>query len=400
LSDATPASPAPSPTPESKPAAVPQSPIAAELSVQWDKAQAKADAETPKAGTPAGIAPGQGTVTPEGPKRGEGGRFAPKDDAPKAEAKPAPEVKDAKDAKAPVDLKADPKDAKAPDAKAAPEVKAEPPKEKIAPHPRWKPEVQERFTKLADADPEMAKFVMERQKESETAFHRASQAAAKFKNLDDVLTPGREARSMQGVDDATFMRSLVAASDYLAKSPRDGIKMLAEQYGVDLAELATGGAAGAEEHPETKALRERVAQMEDFIRQENSRAVQQREQGAFQQIQSLAQAKDESGNLLYPYFADCIDDITTVVARQIESGQQPDLVAAYRKAIRLNDSVWSKLQAAESDAQRKQREEEEAQRVAEAKRAGFSVSGSGGGGDSVGGSIREELRRQFDKHYR
>lgn len=399
MSDQPSTTPTPPSAPESKPAPVPQSPIAAELSVQWDKAQAKAEAPVEKAGTPAAVAPGQGNVTPEGPKRDEGGRFAPKEDA---KPKEAPQAK--------ADAKADQKPAKAPadalDAKgeAKPEAKpdAKPEAKALAPHPRWKPEVQEKFTKLAQADPDLAQFVLERQKETEGEFTRARQTAViaeKYKGLDDVLAPNRQARSMQGVDDPTFLRSLVAASDFLAKNPRDGIKMLAEQYGVPLEDLAKG-AASAEEHPEIRELRKQVSEMQEFIRSQNEQGERQRVEGAFHSIQSFATAKDSNGELLYPYFRECIDDITTVVARQKEAGQQPDLKAAYEKAIRLNDAVWAKLQASKSEAERKQREEEEAQRVAQAKLAGFSVSGSGGGGEAVGGSIRDELRRQIDKHLR
>jgi hypothetical protein len=54
------------------------------------------------------------------------------------------------DAKPETKVGAEAKDAKATDAKpAAAEVKPD-----IKPHPRWKPEVQEKFTKLAAADPD------------------------------------------------------------------------------------------------------------------------------------------------------------------------------------------------------------------------------------------------------
>ncbi len=378
--------------------------MAAELSRQYDAAKAKTDAPAEpaaKAGTPTPVTGGQGNVTPEGPARGEGGRFAPKEGTkPEAKAPPEPKVeKPAPDAK---DAKAEPK---TPDEPKAAEKDAKP---AIAPHPRWKPEVQERFKGLAEKDPDLAKFVLDQQSVSEKEFTKARQAASqvqqqaeKFKAVEDVLSVGRQARSLHGVDDPTYLRSLVAASDYLAKSPKDGIKMLAEQYGVDLAELANGkGADPGEAHPAIKKLEERVAQQEAYIRQQNEHAVRQRTQGAYQSIESFANAKDEGGQLLYPHFVECIDDITTVVARQLEMGQQPDLKAAYEKAIRLNDAVWMKLKAEESEKERKARADEEAQRIAAAKRAGFSVSGSGGGGDSVAGSIGDELRRQFDKHYR
>lgn len=399
----TPAAPvaAPESKPEAKP--VPQSSIAAELSRVFDQKKAESDAKA--SGRPAAVSPGQGTPPPESKSRDEAGRFASAkapDQKPDAKVEAKADAKDAKpDAKP--EAKVDPKaaEAKAADEKAAAD-KAERAKG-LQPHPRWKPEVQERFKKLAEASPEDAEFVLGREKEIEQLVTKATQAAkdagAKFKGLDDILAPGRQARSMQGIDDATFMRSLVAASDFLAKSPRDGIKMLAEQYGIDLKEIADGKAADVQDSPVVRQLQTQVKQLTDFIASQNQGAQRNAVHGALQSIEAFKQEKDEQGQLRYPHFDEVVDDIAIVVARQKEAGQQPDLKAAYQVAIRLNDSVWTKTQAAKSEAERKQREEEEVRRVQEAKRAGFSASGSGAIGDSVGGTIAEELRRQIDKAY-
>lgn len=395
MPDAVPAAPAP----EAKPSPVPQSSIAAELSRVYD--QKVAEAEKPAG--PTAIAPGQGQPAPEGPKRDDGGRFSsdkPKETKPEAK----PEAK-APDKAPPPKAAPDPKDAKpAADAKAPPEAKPEAPKEKIAPHPRWKPEVQEKFTKLADADPDLAKFVLEHQKEGERSFHEGRKAMAvaeRYKGLDDVLAPGRQARSLHGVDDPAFLRSLVTASDMLAKDPKRGIRMLAEQYGVDLSKAHEDDQGGDPRVRELEArleARERADQERETQRQQHEE--RSRQQAAFQSIQEFAGQKDSNGQPLYPYFKDVLEDVTTVVARQLTMGQQPNLKAAYEKAIRLNDAVWMKIQAADNETKEKQRLEAEAHRIAEAKRAGFSVSGSGGVSDSVAGSIREELARQVDKHFR
>lgn len=402
---ATSAAPAPPPS-ESKQPAVPQSSIAAELSRVYDE-KAKAAPE----GRGTAISPGQGNVAPEAKARDESGRFAPKEPAKDAK----PETKDAKDTKAPPakDDKAAPDekkeapkadaDTKSAEAKAADEKTAKERAEKAAklqPHPRWKPEEKERFQKLAESDPDSAEFVLRREKESEKFITQASQAASKFKGLEDILAPGRQARSLHGVDDATYMRSLVAASDFLAKEPQRGLRMLAEQYGIDLKELAEGKTTEAQESPVVRQLQTELHQLKQHIASQNQGAQQQRMHGALQTIEAFKNEKDEQGQARYPHFDAVVDDITTVVARQLEAGQPVNLKAAYEKAIRLNDSVWTKIQAANSETQRKQREEEEARRVADAKLAGFSVSGSGVAGDSVAGSIRDELRRQIEKSFR
>ena len=371
--------------------------MAAELSRAYDEAKAKADKPVESASAPTPISPGQGNVS-DGPKRDEGGRFAssnPDAKKPEAKADAKPEAKEPKaDAKAP-----DAKDAKAPETK-------EPAKDapKLEPHPRWKPEMRERFQKLAEADPETAKWVLDRQTETEKIFHAGRQAAAageKFKALDDILAPGRQQRSMAGVDDPTFLRGLVAASDFLAKDPRTGIKHLAETYGVDLRELADGKPGEVQDSPMVRQLQQQIAEMQAYIQRQNQGAQRHALNGAMNSIQAFAQAKDESGQLLHPHFEAVVDDVTAIVARQLESGQPPDLKAAYEKAIRLNDAIWTKTQAEKSAREQKQREEEEARRIAEAKRAGFSVNGgSGGDRDSVAGSIRDELARQVDRLYR
>jgi hypothetical protein len=367
---------APPATPEKSP--VPQSSIAAELSRVYDQKVAE------KAGSPAAISPGQGVPAPETKARGEDGRFASNKPPEKSDAKP--EAKPAADTKA-APAKAAPEDPKAAEAKAVADKEAADKAEKAAklkPHPRWKPE-QEKLQKLAAADPDSAKFVIEREKEAEKFIKATPGRPArgrKFKALDDILTPGRQARSMQGVDDPTFMRSLVAASDFLAKEPAKGLKMLAEQYGVNLKQIAEA----PQESPHVRAARDAGRRTRELHSISLARATRSNSFAApSSRSRAFQAAEDEQGQPLYPHFDEVVDDITWPSSNSsCERGSSPTSKPHTR---RPSGSTMVHL---DEDPGRQVR------RGAKATRGGGGPSGPGG---EASGIQRQRLRcrRRFGR---
>lgn len=110
--------------------------------------------------------------------------------------------------------------------------------------------------------------------------------------------------------------------------------------------------------------------------------------------------KDANGNPLYPHFDMVIDDVINIVQIQVDRGEPVDVKAAYDKACWMNDSVRLKLQRAGSEAERKAAEAQRKRDIEEARRAGLSVSGSGGAStDTPADTVRAELERLYDKHH-
>ena len=249
----------------------------------------------------------------------------------------------------------------------------------------WPAQVKANFEKLHKADPEAAKFMLEQQdylvRQWSANKDRIKPYEKLADSLDDVLREGREARSMNGMDDAGYLRSLVSAEQVIAKNPVAGIKWLAEQYGVDLGSFgqASEGQPDINSHPAVQQLRQELAELKSGLTATQQREQQQQFSQLTSTIQSFADEKGSNGQPLRPYFDEVLLDIQIVVQRQIANGQSPDLNSAYETAIRMNDAVWQRVQAAKTAAATKASAEKRAKEALEAKRAGFSLSGSNGG---------------------
>ena len=91
------------------------------------------------------------------------------------------------------------------------------------------------------------------------------------------------------------------------------------------------------------------------------------------------------------------DDVVSVRTEfNAYGGRMPPGVEAYRP---LAESVWQQVQAAQISAREAAAEEQRKREITEAKRAGFSVTGSGADtGSPQGASLRDELSRQFDRY--
>jgi hypothetical protein len=152
-----------------------------------------------------------------------------------------------------------------------------------------------------------------------------------LESVEQLLAPGRQQRALSGIDDAGYVRNLVAAGDFLDKNPREGLKYLAKQYGVDLQQLASGG-----EEPQVpdhvRQLHEENAQikaaLQSFMGQQQQAHLAQVANG----IEQFAQMKDESGQARYPHFDELLPEIIVNVQAQKAMKQPVDVHAAYERA--------------------------------------------------------------------
>jgi hypothetical protein len=355
---------------------VPQSPdageapddLGADLEAHWDAAEGATDTDTPDASgvDPSASAPGsapssspEGSSADAGRVRGPDGKFikAPAVDP----AAPAPEFR-------------------------VPE--------------KWPAQVKERLAAIHAVNPEHAQFVLDQYAHfrSEAAQHvnRAQQTLQQFS---DLLAPGRQQRALKNIDDATYVRNLIAAGDFLDKNPKEGLKYLAQTYGIDLTQLANPEAGGEPEIPPyVRQLQQENAQIKAFLATQVQGAAQQQERAASDWINQFASQVDTEGKPLYPHFDSVLDDIIVVVAAQKARGQQIDVKAAYDRAVRMNDSIWINDQRARSAAAEKAQAAQRVREIEEAKRAGFSVSGSGAAtGEDIPDDLGDHLSRNYDK---
>ncbi len=353
--------------------------LGADLSAAYDSVVGT-DTAPAASGTAPSASPSEGT-TPSSSPEGAGG------DAARAR---GPDGKFIPKAAAPVAV----------DPKAAPNAQA--PAEFKVPE-KWPENVRTKLEEIHKVNPEHAQFLLEQyQFFRKVDADRAGQVNAKLKPLDDLLAVGRERRALQNIDDTTYVRNLIAAGEVLDKDPERGLKFLAQRYGVDLQKLANPQAAGQEPElpPGVRELQQEQQQIKQFIAKQQQEADEQRLGAAANWLQSFAAQRDENGQPRYPHFDECLPEILVNVQAQKEYGQQIDLDAAYKRAVRMNDTVWLKDQAARSESARKADEARRRQEIEEARRAGFNASGSGGASsDTPADSVRGELERLYDKKF-
>lgn len=267
---------------------------------------------------------------------------------------------------------------------------------------KWPAQVKERLKAMHAVNPEHAQFVLEQYNHfRQEAAQHANRASQQLKAFDDLLAPGRQSRALKNIDDASYVRSLIAAGDFLDKNPVEGIKYLLKNYGLTVEQLA-GQVAAEPEVPEyVQRLAAEQAAIKEALQQQFIGAQKQQLQAAGDWISSFASQKTPQGQPLYPYFDEVLDEIVTVVQHQIDRGQQVDVAAAYQTAIRLNDDVWRKDQAARSEASRREAEAQRQRDIAEAKRATRTVSGSGAGTrTAVPDNLEDHLSRLYDEQTR
>jgi hypothetical protein len=269
---------------------------------------------------------------------------------------------------------------------------------------KWPAQVKQELSAIHAVNPAHAKFLLDQynfmRNEASQALNRAQQEGqAHLKVYNDLLAPGRQQRALQGMDDSTYVRNLIAAGDVLDKNPEQGLRWLAQRYGVDIQKLANPQQAG--QQPEIPEWAQRVQQENHAIRQFIAQQAQGQEQQKLQQasdwINQFASQKNDQGQALYPHFDAVLDELIVNVDYQMRSGQPVDVKAAYERAVRMNDSVWQREAAARTEASRKDAEARKKRDLLDAKRAGFSVSGSGADtSKAVPDDLGENLARNWE----
>jgi hypothetical protein len=269
---------------------------------------------------------------------------------------------------------------------------------------KWPADIRARFEEVHKLAPDHAQWVLDQFNLARTQFgelekskQTVAQRAKILDSVEQLLAPGRQQRALQNIDDAAYVRNLVAAGDYLDKNPQEGLKLLAKQYGIDLQQLVNGQPGGEELHPVVRQQQEELASMrqafQSFMGQQQQQQLAQVAHG----IESFAQMKDPNGQPLYPHFDELLPEIIVNVQAQKSMNQAVDLDAAYKRAERMNDNVWQRRQLAQAESARKAEEERQRQAAEEAKRAGFRASGSGSApSTSPADTLRGEIERHFN----
>lgn len=220
----------------------------------------------------------------------------------------------------------------------------------IRPPASWTPQAKAKF---ASADPDIQQEVLKREKDMDRGLNEQARRLKAYEPLEEVIAPHRQKWQVAGVDEATAVKQLLAASDWLERDPQTAIAYLAKQYGVTA--QPTGQPEQAQPtgtaSPEIQALQQELASLKQQI---GSRE----EAGMLSQIEAF---KQDPANL---YFDNVRDDMAAL----LNAGKAKDLAEAYEMACWMRPDIRPLLQQAQvapapTDVARK-------------KVAGASVTGS------------------------
>ncbi|OJW29857.1 MAG: hypothetical protein BGO51_06150 [Rhodospirillales bacterium 69-11] len=284
----------------------------------------------------------------------------------------------------------------------------------------WSAEDKAMFAKQS---PEAQQWLLARHKAMEGDNTRNSQALAemkrRFEPIDQIFAPHRERLTQTGQSESDVVRNLLAAQLFLEQKPEEGLIWLAQNLNVDLRKVAgkLGGTANPDAdddpfgtlHPKVaeafKMLTSKVEHFETQAQRAEREAAEQAQHQLHQSITEFREAKNASGELLYPHIAD--QEVTATMAALIKSGNVnieqcggliPALKTAYEKAIYAVPGTRDALLKAEKAASEKKAADERARQVDKARKAGVSVSGASTSAaspvsrGSVGATLRETAR--------
>jgi hypothetical protein len=204
---------------------------------------------------------------------------------------------------------------------------------------------------------------------------------------DEMFKPYARDLELQGISSTQFLSRLLAGHKYLLDSPKEAFLWLANQYGVDPKTLSES----REANPHLDKLNQGFQSLEQKVNGFMSAQQQAEHRAALSRVEAFSTAKDEKGQLLHPYFDEVAEDVLALM-----KGGLRDLDKAYAKAVRMNDGVWQKSQAA---AQTQAKADADAKRKAEidkAKRAGVtSETTTAVNGSAKPKSLQDTLEEKF-----
>lgn len=261
-------------------------------------------------------------------------------------------------------------------------------------HEHWSKEAKEAFAALA-SDAERRKYAETWRKEHDSFEKRFSERQSQYDRLHQehqqarsflaqfsaAIGPYAQEYQRAGMSPIAGVQRALAWEAYIRENPREAILQLAQQAGVDLAQVTS---EIPYEQQQAAAIQQLVAQqlqpLQGFVQQQVQYQQQAAINGTLNEIQSFKAAIDDAGNPKYPFFDDVLGEMQGIVDLANSRGQPITLEQAYKTATRLSDTVWAKQQE-----QEKARAEEQAKKDAELRRVeALKARNAGGARSPVG----------------
>jgi len=269
------------------------------------------------------------------------------------------------------------------DAQAANAAAGEPDDPAIAVPPQsWAAQMREKWSTLS---PDVRRYVAEREAETHRRITEQGQEVAKLKQLDEVVAPYRQAFNLAGVQEAAALRQVLETQALLQRDPVNGLRWIAQQFGVTADQLVQMVPQPRQLAPEAQALWNEVQQLKA------ANAAQQAQQQ--QAMQTGLQAEIAEFSKDRPHFEAVREKMGQLIGSQVASG----LADAYEMAILAVPEIRQQVLAEERKAalaeQEKARQAESAKRAAAVNVRGGSAPGAG----AAPRSMRETMLATYDR---
>ena len=249
------------------------------------------------------------------------------------------------------------------------EVEDEEPQEKPVTRPStWKKEYVQIWDKMEAGEQiskedftKFAEYANQRESEYKKGVSTYKAEADRAKAYEQVVAPYAQDLQKRGIEPAQYIGNLARADQILTNAPMEQkvqiFQRLAQEYGIQL----NGDGQMQQFDPYTQQLMSQLNQVNQEVSSIKGRFAQEENQRLMNEIQKYQSDKEK-----YPHF----DVVREEMAQLLELGKAQDLETAYKKAVRMNDDVWS----LEQDRLLKDAKQQaiKAQQVAKAKAAAVS----------------------------
>jgi hypothetical protein len=259
----------------------------------------------------------------------------------------------------------------------------------------WSAEMKAKFGTLS---PDVQEYIAQREREAHQAITQKGEQIKAFEPIRQTLDQHREVFARNGVSEVEGIQKLIEADRFLETNPGEGIKWLANHYGVDLRQLL-GAPAGTDQSQgqpprEVFELQQEVRQLKSYL------TAQERAQHEARQATVAKTIEDFAAK--HPHFNDVEAELLGLVpiirSREPNLNHEQVLEKAYERATYANPEVRQRIIADQqkADAEKQRKEQEEA--VKKAKNAGsLNQKSAHGTTPSKGGSMEETMSAVYDR---
>lgn len=248
----------------------------------------------------------------------------------------------------------------------------------------WKKDYQEKWDQIADTDPQMAQYLLEREAQFAQGVSTYKAEADRARSFQSLVEPHAPRFQHYGVDSQEYIGRLLKMDEMLATgTPQQKQALL----------LGIARAVGLTDEPEQNMQQASYVPPElmqtvyglrselDAIKQANERAEQTR---LASEVDSFAAD--------HPY----LDDLAEPMAQLLETGFATSMEDAYHKALRLDDDMFQRFQAEQQQGSETERRRKAQEAAARARSAAVSPRSSTPTGTATtastqGGDLRSIL---------